>query len=353
MTIEPQDIRAAVSANILSEAQAASLLALSQERLGYRNATTANEEPFELFKGFNEVFIVVGLTILYSGWMAITGIDIMTSSVFGSSKGVILSFIGLAGVAGCAMYFTLRRRMIAPSIVLTIMAGLSAWQFAAILTPMLSIYGAAGATFTYGLTTVIMLAWYLAFRIPFAVALIGIGVFVTLLSVFSANGIRLSEFEDLFLLTKDGTLAWLTVAMGLVGFAIAMMFDMSDPHRISRRSGSGFWLHVVSAPAIINTIALTLFEVDTGAAYATLIAVLAGLALVAVIIDRRSFLVAGVGYVVALAVTLADGSAIGWSILIMGAALVLLGAQWERLRGAIMRALPAFPGKTRLPPYGV
>jgi hypothetical protein len=30
---------------------------------------------------------------------------------------------------------------------------------------------------------------------------------------------------------------------------------------------------------------------------------------------------------------------------------VLLGATWERLRTALMTALPAFPGKDRLPPY--
>jgi hypothetical protein len=28
---------------------------------------TGLDEPFELFKGFNEIFIVVGLTILYLG----------------------------------------------------------------------------------------------------------------------------------------------------------------------------------------------------------------------------------------------------------------------------------------------
>lgn len=353
MTIEPQDIRAAVSANILSEAQAASLLALSQERLGHRNATAPNEEPFELFKGFNEVFIVVGLTILYSGWMAITGIDIMASTLFGSGSALLLTLVGLAGVAGCAMYFTRQRRMIAPSIALTVMAGISGWLFASVLAPMLSVYGDSSAPFVAGLTTLILLGWYLAFRVPFAVAMIGVGVFATLIALFTGSNFALSDLENLFLLTNEGTLAWLTVALGLVGFAVAMMFDMSDPHRVSRRASSGFWLHVVSAPAIVNTIALTLFEVDTTAAYGTLIAVLGGLALVAIIIDRRSFLVAGVGYVVALAVTLADGSAIGWSILIMGAVLVLLGAQWERLRGAIMRALPAFPGKTRLPPYGI
>jgi len=81
-----------------------------------------------------------------------------------------------------------------------------------------------------------------------------------------------------------------------------------------------------------------------------LAAFVALMAVVAVVIDRRSFLVSGVGYVVALAVAVAEGQAF-FVILTLGAGLVLLGAQWELLRRAIMRALPTFPGKTRLPPY--
>jgi hypothetical protein len=38
-------------------------------------------------------------------------------------------------------------------------------------------------------------------------------------------------------------------------------------------------------------------------------------------------------------------------ILMLGATLVLLGAQWEVMRRHVMRMLPAFPGKDRLPPY--
>lgn len=140
--------------------------------------------------------------------------------------------------------------------------------------------------------------------------------------------------------------------MGVIGFAVAMSFDMSDPHRVSRRSAAGFYLHIVAAPAIVNTVALTLFEVDSSASYGSLVCVLTALSLVSIIIDRRSFLVAGVGYTVALSFIFADGSGAAWSILIIGALLVALGAQWERLRASIMNAIPSFPGKTQLPPYG-
>jgi hypothetical protein len=125
---------------------------------------------------------------------------------------------------------------------------------------------------------------------------------------------------------------------------------MSDPHRVTRRAATGFWLHVVAAPAIVNTVALTLFTDGSPAAQAWLVAFLALMAVFAVVIDRRSFLVAGVGYVVALSIGVLEDAAM-LAILGLGLGLVLLGAQWERMRGALMRRLPRFPGKDRLPPW--
>ena len=62
------DLRAAVAAGIMTEAQAASLASLADARRGARENLAAGDEPFELFKGFNEIFIVVGLGILAAGW---------------------------------------------------------------------------------------------------------------------------------------------------------------------------------------------------------------------------------------------------------------------------------------------
>ncbi len=110
-------------------------------------------------------------------------------------------------------------------------------------------------------------------------------------------------------MSADGPFALLTIALGLIGLIIALGFDISDPHRVTRRAASGFWLHVIAAPAIVNTVALTLFDGGTVAAQLMLAGFLGLMALFAVVIDRRSFLVAGVGYVVALAVTVAEGQA--------------------------------------------
>ncbi|MEM1342176.1 MAG: hypothetical protein AAGF68_07620, partial [Pseudomonadota bacterium] len=126
-------------------------------------------------------------------------------------------------------------------------------------------------------------------------------------------------------------------------------FDMSDPHRVSRRASSGFWLHVISAPAIVNTVALTLLETGSLTAQLGLVVFILALAIVAILIDRRSFLVAGVGYLVAVAFAVVEGG--GFLVIFgLGAVLVLLGAKWDVIRASLMQATPDFPGKTRLPP---
>jgi len=350
--ITRDDLRAAVGAGLMTEAQAASVINLADEREGLRARRTGLDEPFELFKGFNEIFIVVGLTILYLGWSGITGFSLLASTN-GWILGMIFGVVAMVGVALLARYFTLSRRMVAPSIALAIMFGLSAVQFSGSFAAMLDMDFQASLIASAGLAGLALVAYYFFFRVPFTVALIAVSVVVVSFGVATLNGSVPSSVEDIFLLSADGPFAILTIILGLIGLCIAMVFDMSDPHRVTRRAASGFWLHVIAAPAIVNTVALTLFQNSDAGAKIALVLFVALMAVFAVIIDRRSFLVSGVGYVVALSISVVEGEGAFLVILLLGGGLVLLGAKWESLRGAIMRALPTFPGKTRLPPWAV
>jgi hypothetical protein len=348
-TITRDDLRAAVSAGALSEAQAATVIVLAEERSGVRAHLKGLDEPFELFRGFNEIFVIVGLVILGFGYAGVTGM-----TLFGTDSGYILGMVyavaGLAAVMALARYFTLRRRMVGPSNALAIMAALLLGQFGISFAAMLDLTAPGTLTAAAAIAALGLSGYYAVFRVPFTVALVGISVFATAFGVATLGGSFPETPLDLFLLTADGPFALLTVALGLVGLIVAMGFDMSDPHRVTRRSAAGFWLHVLAAPAIVNTIALTLFDAGTVPAQVLLGAFVALMALFAIVIDRRSFLVSGVGYVVALAITVVEGQAF-FVILMLGAGLVLLGAQWEVMRRALMRILPRFPGKDRLPPY--
>ncbi|KAG1713748.1 ATP-dependent protease subunit HslV [Nymphon striatum] len=56
----------AAAAGIIDEAQAARLNILVNEREGRRAMNLSDDEPFELFQGFSEIFISIGLIILLS-----------------------------------------------------------------------------------------------------------------------------------------------------------------------------------------------------------------------------------------------------------------------------------------------
>ena len=114
-------------------------------------------------------------------------------------------------------------------------------------------------------------------------------------------------------------------------------------------------MHVLAAPLIVNTFASTALGIGGSAGYLLSFCVLGVVAFVSLIIDRRSFITAGLGYLTLI---------VGWAtyyispemyfvitMIILGAIVVALGSWWGNLRAFIMRSLPDFPYKERFPPY--
>lgn len=350
--IDRDDLRAAVSAGILTEAQAASLIGLADSRRGTREALVPGEEPFELFKGFNEIFIVIGLLILATGWVSVNAVTMATEVVNYRIQAITMTVIGALALWGLSEYFIRRRRMIAPAIFLSILFALNvAFGFLARDSQpfMVAQQDYSSLPYPFILATLALFVFWWRFRVPFALAIIAIGLFVVAMLVTANTAGTPDSFEQLFLLSAGGPFAWITLVLGLAVFIVAMMFDMSDPHRVSRRSANGFWLHVVAAPALVNTLALSLLERDGAGANLILMMVLAGFALVAIVIDRRSFLIAAIGYIVALATTMFDGEGMASTILALGFVLVFLGAFWERIRAVLLKSMPFLP-LAKLPP---
>lgn len=359
------DLRAAVAAGVLAEAQASRLIALGQARAGQRAAMSGDDEPFELFRGFNEVFIALGVALLGAG--------VWTVALLVGVGATGPQVAALAAAWLLAEYLTRMRRMVLPSLLLALgvalpAAGIAgtqalAWLMRETETGGMGALMASGAfSRRIGLLACLggglgALAFYLRFRLPFAVFLVGLAGFAAALiagglldpmRVMASGGMR-GVFD---LRAQDG-LGLVTLGFGLACFAVAMAFDLRDPHRVSRLSACGFWLHLIAAPAIVNTLALTLWRVPgLGGAVGLGLAVVAMTA-VALVIDRRSFLMATVGWLAALL-----GSAFGagtlntaLTLLALGAFLTATGAGWAALRGWLMDALPDFPAKDRLPPW--
>lgn len=345
--ITREDLHSAVRSGLITEAQATGLTALADQRLATAAGLAPSEEPFQLFRGFNEIFIVIGLSILFAGWSGVLALFLSSDGLPETPAALVGVLVTLAGLYGVQRYFTLTRRMVAPSIALSVMFGMSFLTLGGILGEAFGLRGSTLAPLTFATAAVGLALHYRLFRVPFDALLIGAAVFTAVWTWLAQRNMVPDEAFAILHFSSEGLPALLSMGFGLACFALAMRFDLSDPRRISTRAATGFWLHVLAAPAIINPIALRLLGQGHSLA---LLAILCLLALVALVIDRRSFLVSGAAYAVGIVFALFDSPML--VILGLGLGLVFLGAQWDRLRGALLRALPEFPGKTRLPPYG-
>jgi len=345
------DIRAAVASGVLNEGQAASLLALAQERLGVRDGLINDDEPFEFFKGFSEIFVTVGLWLLFSGILAFGAI--VGGGIGIAATGMILTWV-------FALYFTKKRRMSLPSISLAagfgiFLGGVSLYAMGGVNSNLDARHiMAMGAIGMIG-----MLIYFRVFKLPFAMFVFGIFGLALIYAAMSAQGSSLPFYDfpkGLFDLSENSGLAIGSLVFGFLAFALGIYFDTKDPHRISRYSATGFWLHLLAAPAIVNTVALTLYNSGGTSGYLLTALLLFVVTIISLIIDRRSFLTAGIGYLGAIIVwamssNLGDADSMVYTLLILGAFITALGTWWVQIRSWLMRTLPDFPFKDRFPPY--
>lgn len=364
------DLRAAVAAGVIDEAAAARLSTLAAERQGRRVAVDPDDEPFEFFRGFGEIFIAVGLALALVG---LHGVGALLSAIWDTPTSALafhLVAIGFAWIA--SEYFARKRRMSLPSIVLAIGFSIQAAYLLGIAIHGANEAGGGALTddrFGFGLTGLLVAVlgaflaslYYWRFRLPFAVAPIGVyalGGIVSLTALIMRDPESAPFLMDLsFDLLQSPEVAIGVLVFGVLAFVVALRFDLRDPHRVSRHSACAFWLHVLAAPALVNTVCLTLYNLGGVVGYVGAMAAFGLIAALALTIDRRSFLMAGIVYAGLLlgsalqAATQADGLSFLATIGLLGLFMTVIGAKWASARGRLLRALPDFPGKDRLPPY--
>jgi len=136
--------------------------------------------------------------------------------------------------------------------------------------------------------------------------------------------------------------------LGVGAFLFAMWWDGSDRGRLTRRSDVAFWLHLLAAPMIVHPI-FTLLGLNDG--HATIgeglvvILLYVAIGITALAIDRRALLVSALAYVLwALSELFKQFGAVELSVamtaLVIGSALLLLSAFWHQARGGIVARLP-------------
>ena len=338
------DLQSAVSAGALSHEAAE---ALRTHSASMRGAPVADEEQFRLITGFNDIFVTIAAVLLLA---AAAGIG---AAIAPGVAGVLVA--GSAWLL--AEFFTAKRRMALPSIVLLLafVGGVAAVPINVLAETSPDISDQTSALVGAGIGMLAAGAAWLHWRrfmVPITVAAGAAALAGTVIGLIVAGTAPwVGGIEAKTILLP------LIFVCGLAIFAVAMRWDMSDPKRETRRSDVAFWLHLLAAPMIahplFNWLGVTGGEnIGAGSALGVL-AIYILMGMVALAVDRRALLVSALAYVL-LAMTwlFRQFGAVELNValtgLVIGSALLALSAFWSPIRSALIQHLPG-DLRTRLP----
>lgn len=368
--LRADDISEAVDAGVITESQARALEAFARTRRQARVFAAGREERFKLLGGFNDFFIALGVFLLGIGFQFSPGAMFGSVGVAATVLKAVnynVATIFMMGVLifwGLAELLTGRLKLVAPSIVIVGFLASLAFAGASMYFPL-----SPSKTIISFLAAVAVVALhYKRFGLPFSLfvlALTGVGLALALVNAVATTNFAMSPQA------AGPVMRWAALLLGLVVFAWAMSFDTSDPERTSRRADCGFWLHLIAAPLIVHPLAGPLINhplmpdysasapVVTGLTIVLVLALVSALSVVALIVDRRALLVAGLGYLgSALGYTISKWSGVSGALAVLptlmflGVLIITLGIGWRQIRTALMTALPGIDWKRPLPPYG-
>ena len=334
-----------VERGIITAEQAERLRALENAGEAPELPVSPDDEQLRFVSGFSDVFVTIGLA------MFLGALGLFAAQITGGlGAGIVIS----ATTWLLAEFFTRVRRMALPSIVLLIVFACAVFFTASHAIDagsggslprgaggLLDIYFSrpnvvAGAAF---MTVLMVTLHYWRFRVPITIAAGCAALTATVLSLFYG------------LLPNLPSVVY-NAAMftcGLAVFALAMQFDMADPERQTRRTDIAFWLHLLAAPLLVHSVVRGLVtqasKLDPGTAVAIL-SLFVALSFIAVLIDRRAMLVSGLSYAGVAFWTLIRQVGIGdmttpFTVLVLGAFVLLLSAGWRPLRAGILSIAPA------------
>ena len=343
------DLDEAVAAGAISVDQANALRAFVDQQ---RSTPAVDEEQFRLITGFNDIFVSIAAAILL---FAVGFIG----QTMGQNLGLIIDSDGPSPIAplfvgatawGLALFFTAKRRMALPSILLLLAFVISV--FAAVgFSLVLAIGGEppadqeaiyAGVIASVSGAVAAGAAWlhWKRFRVPITIAAGALAVSAILVGLLIAILGDPENYQNLLL--------GFVLLLGVGVFLFAMRWDSSDPARVTRRSDVAFWLHLLAAPMIVHPVFTLLGLNDNTATIGeglVVIVLYVIIGLTALAIDRRALLVSALAYVLyALNELFRQFGAVELNValtaLVIGSALLLLSAFWHQARAMVVRPLP-------------
>ena len=325
-----EDLSSAIAAGILSESTATAFRIHAAGR-GSAPANEPDEENIRLITSFNDIFVVIACALLLVsvGWI----VNSLAADWAGFLAVAIVSW-------GLAEFFTRRRHMALPSIILLLTFVASVFLAYTLLLQNISISWLNGMLISASVTAAATWFHWRRFRVPISVAVGSAAVSVS----------AVVYLMDLLPAARN----WVDVLTWLLGagiFVLAMRWDSTDPLRRTYRSDVAFWLHLLAAPLLVHPVFISL-GVYGGSTSASLLQTSAVvvlyflIALASLAIDRRALMVSALAYVLYAFNALLKNYGVvelGFAIAALGIGftLVLLSAFWRQTRAQIVKRFPA------------
>ncbi len=333
-------------------------------------ARPSGEEDLRFIRNFHDVFLAIGIVILGVGiFIALllnSGVptDGLEVDSFADLRGVqySLAFSGFGAAAVywlLAEYFARRKRLFLPAITLSL--GFVAFvSFGALplLAPVMVELGTGQALqenfeatreamglfwTTWALiAAAAATAFLVRFRLPFAWGIVALCLTSAAFGLF----FYASPLPDT--LAAVGPIFTIS---GVITFLVAVAFDARDPTRQTLYSDNAFWLHLAAAPQILFGILTTVFGYEASPTAdpqraAVTLAIVAALALIGLLINRRALLVSALStigiaiYVLVSQAKMPLGFTIATTLIVLGGSVVLLGAGWHSARRMLLAGAP-------------
>jgi hypothetical protein len=368
------DLEAAAAAGVIGAEQVQPLhdfLARLRPAASAAKPAVSGEEDLRFIRNFHDVFLAIGI-VLFAIGMAV-GIATYVAEAPNPQQGATLTGALCAGAVSVMWLlgelFARRRRLFLPAIAIVSSMTLFAVVSAATLYTG-AVLGRGfdanlgdfqgmppelrnGILVALGFAVIAPLAFYVRFRLPFSLGLMGgaFALFVIVASMIANLELTLRLLPTLYL------------ALGILLFLAGVGYDVRDPARTTRFSDNGFWLHLAAAPFILNGALGLVGQLFTGhaaaaspsaamlaagggpgatAQAAATLVVIAFLGFVSLLINRRALVVSallttGIAIGVLMnAAGLGAGSLAAATLISLGAFVLILGASWHIARRTLL-----------------
>lgn len=329
MIIRKDDLESAVEHGVISARDAQALSDFTIKRSATPRAVN---EQFRLVSNFSEVFICIGLFIVYGAFSSFRSMGLI---------GAEFAPLGAIGFWLLAEFFAFRTNKMLPALVSVLMFCYIAVQSVLYFTQtdgslMWNLTNREAAHIWIGIAIAFALS-FARFRIPILLAPFAVS---STLAVLTNSGTSVN----------DASFLWPIGICGVAFLALAIWFDSRDPLRRSRQNAYAFWLFIVGSPLAVHPIFASVWLQGDKEGPAVIIAVIVSMSvlvtIIGLILDRRSlvastlvYFTGGIGYSY-FSVTNDIGSALATTSLLVGFFVILLGVLWYRVRTIILSIIP-------------